>query len=91
MICEIEAGRKSAGWLLRERLLRRSRMADEEYESCLNYEDGCEWRMQEEIIDYLEAGDVCRMGGALSKYADKFSIEKFHLNSRAKPIRKKAM
>lgn len=76
MICEIEAGRKSAGWLLRERLLRRSRMADEEYESCLNYEDGCEWRMQEEIIDYLEAGDVCRMGGALSKYADKFSIEK---------------
>lgn len=76
MICEIEAGRKSAGWLLRERLLRRSRVADEEYESCLNYEDGCEWRMQEEIIDYLEAGDVCRMGGALSKYADKFSIEK---------------
>ncbi len=76
MICEIEAGRKSAGWLLRERLLRRSRMADEEYESCLNYEDGCEWRMQEEIIDYLEVGDVCRMGGALSKYADKFSIEK---------------
>ena len=89
MICEIEAGRKSAGWLLRERLLRRSRVADEEYESCLNYEDGCEWRMQEEIIDYLEAGDVCRMGGALSKYADKFSIEKISPEFQGKAYPKK--
>ncbi|MDE7327940.1 MAG: hypothetical protein K2N63_16960 [Lachnospiraceae bacterium] len=76
MICEIEAGKKSAGRLLRERLLRRSGVARDEYESYLDYEDSCEWKMQEEILDDLETGNIGHMEEALNKYADRYGLEK---------------
>lgn len=76
LISSIETGKKSAGFVLRERLLRRSGVVSEDYESYLNYDDSMEWKLREEILDALEARDTKKMKKLLGKYADRYGLEK---------------
>lgn len=74
LVSEIEEGKKSASRLLRERLLRRSGVASEAYESCLGYEDSKEWEIQEEILDALEARDTVDLKKRLEEYAGEYGL-----------------
>lgn len=76
MISHIESGNRGAGWLLQESLLQRGRVADEAYENYLDNEDYAEWRMQGEILDYLDMCDRNQMEAALERYADRYGLEK---------------
>lgn len=76
LVSEMEAGKKSACRLLRERLLRHSGVASEEYEKYLNYEDSNEWRLREAILDALEAKDTKEMQKLLVKYANQYGFAK---------------
>lgn len=85
MISDIENGNKRAGWLLQERLLRRSGVASEVYESYSGYGDFTEWERQEEILDFLEALDIGQLGAALDKYAERYGLEKAVFGFSASP------
>lgn len=74
MLMAIERGEKSAGWLLRERLLDRVGVSSDEYESYLTYEEYNESSMQEEIVTALHRGEAGRAAAKLTEYAEKYGI-----------------
>lgn len=75
MLSQIENGKKQASWLLRERLLRRTGVVSETYETFLNCEDYTEWKMQKEILNALYYRNNEEMIAALKDYETKYYLD----------------
>lgn len=76
ILTEIEKGKKSVNWLLRERLLQRVGVARDVYADYLDYEEYAEWEKQKEILKALERKDTEEMAMLLEKYATDYLEKK---------------
>lgn len=83
MVSDVGSGKKRAGWRLWECLLQRGKVADEAYENYSDNRDYTEWRMQKEILDFLEVRNAGRMRAALEGYAAQYGLKKVVLGDPA--------